>query len=160
MNDLWTKTMSDPAVFWAAFAVGLQLFQSLFVFGSALFIFAQLKQIQEESIEKKIAGLQTALSILDTDLFRQVSKQAMQAKDIQGVNWRKLLEALDLVETLIEERYTNEILLLRIKEPELKAIGEYILQNRLPEDIQRDVQIQYQGAVKLLKKATGKQKSS
>jgi len=150
--DLLTKTMNDPSLFWAALGVGLQTIQTIMLLVSAIVVFLQIKQLRRESTEKRIGGLKTAIEAIDTDLFRQVSKQAREGKTVQGVNWRRLLESIKLVALLIEEKYTSEKLLVAMKGQELYDLSVYFKKNPLPADLNDDLKDQFKPAMDLLEK--------
>jgi len=140
----------DLGVRWAAIAVLLQIIQTLFILISAIVVFFQIRQYQKEAVEKKITGLKTAIESLDSDLFNQVSKQAASGRSIQGVNWRKLLNSINLVALLVQEGFTNSQLLLALKGKELFEIGNYIQKNGLPDEFKDDLDDQFKPSIKLL----------
>jgi hypothetical protein len=150
IGDLWMKTTSDPSLMWTALGVGLQMIQTIMVLVSAVVVVLQIKQLRRDSTEKRISGLKTAIEALDTDLFRQVSKQVREGKTVQGANWRKLLESIKLVAVLIHEEYTSEKLLFAMKGQELYDLSEYFKKNPLPVDLKEDLKDQFKPAIDLL----------
>jgi hypothetical protein len=150
--DLWYMTMNstDLSVKWAAIGILLQIIQTSVIFISAIVVFFQIRQIQKDAIEKKITGLKTAVDALDNDLFNQVSKQAASNNVIQGANWRKLLNSINLVALLIQEGFTNSQLLLAMKGKELYTIGCYIQKQGLPAELKDDLDDQFKPAIKFL----------
>lgn len=150
--ELWQMTMNSPdlSLRWVAIGVFLQTVQTMFIIVSAVVVFWQIRQLQKEAIEKKIAGLKMAIEALDTDLFHQLSKQITDGKSIQGVNWRKLLGSINLVALLIREKFTNYPLLLAMKGKELYAIGNYIQKEGLPDNIKDDLDDQFKPAINFL----------
>lgn len=150
--ELWRMTMNSPdlSLRWVAIGVLLQTVQTMLIIVSAVVVFWQIRQLQKEAIEKKIAGLKMAIEVLDTDLFNQLSKQITDGKSIQGVNWRKLLSSINLVALLIREKFTNYPLLLAMKGKELYAIGNYIQKEGLPDNIKDDLDDQFKPAINFL----------
>jgi len=151
-EELMKKTMSDPSLIWAASSVGIQILQTIFIVVSAVVVFIQIRQFQRESIKNKIDGLRTALDILNSDVFHQVSRQSMEGKAIQGVSWRKLFEDINLVGLLIEKDYTDEELLLSIKGAGLASIGIYLQGTQASSEL-KETLTRYEKGVKLMKHA-------
>lgn len=151
-GDLWALTMSDPdlSLRWTAWTFVLQGVQTLLIVISGFLVIMQVRQISKEAIEKKITGLKTAIEALDTDLFNQVSKEAVSGTPIRGINWRRLLDSVNLVALLVEQGYTDPKLLLAMKGKELFAVGSYIQKNGLPDDIKQDTDDQFRPAIKYL----------
>jgi hypothetical protein len=152
IGALWTLTMNSPdlSLRWTALAFLLQAIQTLLIIISGYLVVKQLRQINKEAIEKKVAGLKSAIEALDTDLFNQVSKQASSGKPVEGINWRRLLDSINLVALLVEQSYTDPKLLLALKGKALFAVGNYIQKNGLPDDIKQDVDDQFKPAIKYL----------
>lgn len=150
--ELWQLTMNSPdlSLRWVAIGTLLQAIQTTFIIVSGVVVFLQIRQLQKEAIEKKIAGLKMAIEVLDTDLFNQLCKQISDGKSIQGVNWRKLLSSINLVALLIRERFTSYPLLLAMKGKELYAIGNYIQKEGLPDNLRDDLDDQFKPAINLL----------
>lgn len=151
-GDLWTLTMnsSDLSLRWTALGFVLQAIQTALIIISGGFIFYQIKQIRTDTIEKKVSGLKAAIEALDTDLFNRVSKQAASGRTVEGINWRQLLDSVNLVALLIEQEYTDPKLLLAMKGKALYAVGNYIQKNGLPDDIKADVDDQFKPAIRYL----------
>lgn len=146
--------MNDPILVWTAIGVVTQIVQTIFIMITGIVVFFQIRQIRQESIEKKISGLRAALDILDTDLFNQASRQAKEKIVVHGFKWRRLLEDINVVATLVSEKWTDEKLLFMLKGDELAAIGEYIQGNRLPADLKDELTGQYKPAVDLMCRAS------
>jgi len=140
----------DISIRLTAWGIFLQLIQTLFILISGGFIIVQVQQIKNEAIAKKISGLKTAIEALETDLFERVSKQATTGKIIEGINWRQLLNSVNLVALLVEQGYTDPKLLLAMKGKALYAVGSYIKKNGLPTDLKDDVDDQFKPAIKFL----------
>lgn len=151
-GDLWTLTMnsSDYSLRWTALSFMLQAIQTVLIIGSGIFIFFQVKQIKNDAIEKKVSGLKAAIEALDTDLFNRVSKQAASGRTVEGINWRQLLDSVNLVALLVEQEYTDPKLLLAMKGKALFAVGNYIQKNGLPDEIKEDADDQFNPAIKYL----------
>ena len=151
-GDLWTLTMnsSDYSLRWTALSFTLQAIQTVLIIVSGGFIFFQIKQIRNDAIEKKVSGLKAAIEALDTDLFNRVSKQAASGKTVEGINWRQLLDSINLVALLVEQEYTDPKLLLAMKGKALFAIGNYIQKNGLPDDLKDDLDDQFKPATRYL----------
>src|SRR5258706_2904835 len=151
-GDLWTLTMSSPdlSLRWTAWAFVLEGIQTLLIGVSGALVIKQVRQLNKEAIEKKITGLKTAIEALDTDLFNQVSKEAASGRPVRGINWRRLLDSINLVALLVEQGYTDPTLLLAMKGNALYAIGNYIQKNGLPDEIKEDVDDQFKPAIKYL----------
>lgn len=160
ISDLWTLTMNNPdiSVRLTAWGIFLQLIQTLFILISGGFIIVQVQQIKNEAIAKKISGLKTAIEALETDLFERVSKQATTGKIIEGINWRQLLNSVNLVALLVEQGYTDSKLLLAMKGKELYAVGSYIQKNGLPTELKNDLDDQFKPAIKFLNDICAKAK--
>ena len=128
--------MSDPIVFWTAFSAIMSAFQATILFVSALTILHQLRQFRQESIESRIAGLNTALDVLNADeYFAKASNAAIQNGKVSGgATWNNVFEVIDRVALLIDQKYTEEGLLFKLKGHELAAIGKYLAQNQIPEE--------------------------
>lgn len=150
--ELWQLTMNNPdlSIRWVAIGSLLQAIQTTFIIISGVVVFLQIRQLQKEAIEKKIIGLKMAIEVLDTDLFNQLTKQIADGKSVQGVNWRKLLNSINLVALLINEKFTSYPLLLAMKGKELYAIGNYIQKEGLPDNIKDDVDDQFKPAINFL----------
>jgi len=151
-GDLWTLTMNNPdlSLRWTAWAFVLQGIQTLLIIISGYLVVKQLRQINNEAIEKRITGLKTAIEALDTDLFSRVSKQAASGRTVEGINWRQLLDSVNLVALLVEQGYTDPKLLLAMKGKALFAVGNYIQKNGLPAEIKEDIDDQFKPAIKYL----------
>lgn len=151
-GDLWTLTMnsSDYSLRWTALSFMLQAIQTILIIVSGGFIFIQIKQIRNDAIEKKVSGLKAAIEALDTDLFNRVSKQAASGRTVEGINWRQLLDSINLVALLVEQEYTDPKLLLAMKGKALFAVGNYIQKNGLPDEIKEDIDDQFKPAIKYL----------
>lgn len=151
-GDLWILTMnsSDYSLRWTALSFMLQAIQTLLIIISGYLVVKQLKQINNEAIEKRITGLKTAIEALDTDLFNRVSKQAASGRTMEGINWRQLLDSVNLVALLVEQGYTDPKLLLAMKGKALFAVGNYIQKNGLPDEIKEDIDDQFKPAIKYL----------
>ena len=154
IEDLLTKTMSSPDLLWVALGVMMQTLQTIFIVISAIVVIFQVRQWRQESIENRIAGLRTALDVLKSDAFNQVSRQAMEEKIVHGVNWRRLLDEINLVALLISEEYTDESLLLKLKGSELAAIGKYIQEDQVATDLKTELDVKYKPAVDLMNRAS------
>ena len=151
-GDLWTLTMNNPdlSLRWTAWSFVLQGIQTLLIFVSGFLVIMQVRQIKKDAIEKKVTGLKTAIEALDTDLFNQVAKEAATGNPVRGINWRRLLNSVNLVALLIQQGYTDPNLLLAMKGKALYAIGNYIQKNGLPNEIKDDVEDQFKPAMRYL----------
>jgi hypothetical protein len=151
-GDLWTLTMNDPdlSLRWTALTFMLQGIQTVLIFVSGFLVIMQIRQLNKDAIEKKIAGLKAAIEALDTDLFIQVSKEATSGNPIRGINWRRLLDSVNLVALLVEQGYTDSKLLLAMKGKALYAVGSYIQKNGLPTDLKDDADDQFKPAINFL----------
>ncbi len=126
--------MTD-STFWTAVGAIAASLQTLIVLGSAITIWHQLRQFRRQSIESRIAGLRTALDVLNVEEFRKVSNAVMQRTKVGSVqSWNALFEIIDQVALLISENYTDEKLLLKLKGHELSTIGRYVVENEIPEE--------------------------
>ncbi len=151
-GDLWTLTMNNPdlSLRWTAWTFVLQGIQTLLIVISGALVILQVRQINKEAIEKKIAGLKAAREELNTDLFIQASNQFARGKIVEGIKWRPLLDSINLVALLVEEGYTDPKLLLALKGKALYSVGNYIQKNGLPKDLKDDSDDQYKRALKYL----------
>jgi hypothetical protein len=151
-GDLWTLTMNDPdlSLRWTALTFMLQGIQTVLIFVSGFLVIMQIRQLNKDAIEKKIAGLKAAIEALDTDLFIQVSKEDTSGNPISGINWRRLLDSVNLVALLVEQGYTDSKLLLAMKGKALYAVGSYIQKNGLPTDLKDDADDQFKPAINFL----------
>ena len=152
LGDLWTLTMNngDLSLRWTALGFMLQAIQTLLIIISGYLVIKQLRQINKEAIEKRISGLKTAIEALDTDLFNQVSKQAASGRTVEGINWRQLLDSINLVALLVKQEYTDPNLLLAMKGKALFAVGSYIQKNGLPAELKDDIDDQFKPAINYL----------
>ncbi|MBI5713740.1 MAG: hypothetical protein HZC38_10010 [Chloroflexi bacterium] len=153
IDELITKTMSEPTLFWAAVGVILQFIQTAIIIVSAVVVVIQIQQFQRESIENKIAGLREALNILETDDFNRVSLQVASGKSVQGIKWRKLLDEVNLVALLIEKKYTDEELLFNLKGANLAMIGDYLESESFPAELKGELKSRYKSALELTERA-------
>ncbi len=151
-GDLWTLTMNNPdlSIRWTALTFALQGIQTVLIFVSGFLVIMQIRQINKDAIEKKISGLKAAIEALDTDLFIQVSKEASNGNPIRGINWRRLLDSINLVALLVEQGYTDSKLLIAMKGKALYAVGSYIQKNGLPSEIKDEVDDQFKPAITFL----------
>ena len=146
--ELMSVTIHSPDLFWAALGALAQAVEALVVLVSAAVLIFQLRRMRQESIRDRIAGLNKAIEILDSELFRKVVNEIPTGTTIRGVNWNQLLDQLDLVAHFVAEEYTDQTWLLKLKGHELSSIAEYL--HRTPPD--SDLQ-GHQGAQWILQRA-------
>jgi hypothetical protein len=132
-----SATIHNQDLFWAALGALAQTVEALVVLVSAIVVIFQLRRMRQESIRDRIAGLRTAIEILDSELLRKVVKEIPTGATIRGVNWDEFLDQLDLVALLITEKYTDENLLLKLKGHELYSIAEYLHGTPLESDLRK-----------------------
>jgi len=159
-GEFWTLTMNSPdlSLRWTALGFVLQAIQTLLIIVSGVLIILQVQQIRKDTIEKKVSGLKAAIEALNTELFNRVSKQAASGRTVEGINWRQLLDSVNLVALLVDEGYTDPKLLLAMKGKALYAVGNYIQKNGLPDEIKDDIEDQFKPAIKYLDEICGQAK--
>jgi hypothetical protein len=123
---------ADPALFWAALAAIAQSVEAVVVLASAVIVVFQLRRFRRQSLESKISGLKMAMDTLDADPLEKVTRGLAAATTLEGINWQDLLNQIDLVALLVDERYTDETLLLAMRGQELAATSHYIETHAIP----------------------------
>ena len=141
---------------WEIVGVLSSCIQTIILAGSAVAIYAQLKQYRQQSIESRITGLDTALKVLDnSEHFKKTCTAIMRNDKVMGIDvWNDILETLDQITLLIGQRYTEPDLLFKLKGHEFAAIEKYLANNQVPEETRRSLDsLKYRSVRQLLKDA-------
>lgn len=130
----------------------LQAIQTGILIISALVIFYQIKDYKKNAIEMRIMGLKAAIEELNQSYFKAMSVKFEKKTRVEGINWKEILDPVNYVASLINEKYTDRKLVLALKGKALYAVGNYINQfsDLLPEDIKAELDNQYKPAKELL----------
>ncbi len=150
---LLRETLGNPGNFWAALGSIGQAWEALIVTLTAGIVVFQLRQIRQEQIENRIQGLKLAIDYLSSETFMKATEGALKETKIHGINWRTLLDQLNFVSTLVEQKYTDRDLLFGIKGHELSAIGKYLKDHPIADDIAAELSTTYRKAKNLLGEA-------
>lgn len=148
--------MINCQINWEAVGAISSLIQAVILFISALAIFSQLRQYKQNSIESRIAGLDTAIKLLNSsDDFTKTSRTIMRNGKVLGIpTWSNIFEVIDQIVLLVDEKYTDPNLLLKLKGHELSAIGKYIFNNEIPEETRQEIESEkYKGVKQFLLKS-------
>jgi hypothetical protein len=150
---LFNETLQNPGDFWTALGAIGQAWEALIVSLTAVIVIFQLRQIRRERIENRVQGLKLAVDYLSNETFVRATEGALKETQIHGINWRTLLNQLNFVSTLVEQKYTDKDLLLGIKGHELSAIRKYLRDHPIADDISAELNTTYRKAKNLLDEA-------
>ncbi len=148
--------MNNCQINWEAVSAISSALQAIILLFSALVVISQLRQIRQQSIESRITGLDTSLKLLDSsEDFTKASYAAMHNSIVLGVStWSNIFEVIDQVVLLIDEKYTDPNLLLKLKGHELAAIGKYLSNVQIPEEARQEWESEkYKGVREFFNKA-------
>jgi len=79
----------------------------------------------------------------------------MRNGKVLGVpTWSNIFEVVDQIVVLVDEKYTDSNLLLKLKGHELAAIGKYLSNTKLPEETRQELESEkYKGVREFFNKA-------
>lgn len=145
--------MDSSGLNWTAVAALAQTLEAVVVTLSAIIVIYQLRRMRQESIENKVSGVKAAVDVLSSERFRSVSSVAMAETSLHGDNWRFLLDQVNLVALLINEKYTDERLLLSLKGHDLAEIESLLRTKPISRDLQAELNTKYANAYAFLSRA-------
>ena len=137
-------------LFWTAIGAIAQAIQAAVVLASAIVIVYEVKRMRRESIENRVFGLKLAIDILDSVEFTKVTEAALTGRGVRGANWRTLLERINLVALMVDQKFTELDLLLKLKGLQLATLDQSIQQDA---PAQLKSELTYTPALILLKRA-------
>jgi hypothetical protein len=104
---------------------------------SVFLLYPQLKRIKQESTSDMVAGLQTALKLMDNSgplkLVIEATSTGRNRPSDDVNQWKQVFEVLNQIALLIEKKYTDEELFMSLKARDLTALGRYLQKNTGPE---------------------------
>ncbi len=124
---------SDPN-FWAMVSALATAFQAIVLLISLITIGWQIQRFREESISGRIAGLQTALDLLGQQDMQKIDDAIAGLSRPGAEEWRSAFETLGQIALLVDMKYTDTRLLLKLKGHDLTAIARYLREKTIPEE--------------------------
>ena len=106
---------------------------------SLILLVPQLRRINQESTSDKVAGLQTALKLMDNSgplkLVIEATSSGRNRPSNDVNEWKSVFEVISQIALLIEKKYTDEELFMLLKARDLAALGDYLQKNTGPEGV-------------------------
>jgi hypothetical protein len=72
---------------------------------------------------------------------------------IHGINWRSLLDQVNIVALMVEQGYTDRELLFQLKGNALAAIGRYLQSHNIASDLSQELKTAYRLGELLMRQA-------
>ena len=98
-----------------------------------LIAFPQLRLINRQSTSDKVAGLQTALKLMDKSGPLKLVIEATSTRRNRPSNdvneWKSVFEVINQIALLIDKGYTDKELFMPLKAQDLAALGHYLQEN-------------------------------